>query len=112
MWGKLLRSTPLPPDRCRLTDLSGGRKALWEEIQDHRPRVILTLGHASAKLLLKGRSGFALAPVIGVAHRLEVPWECRVVPAHHPEVLRRRSAAEVRRMVEILTRCKNFNDEE
>lgn len=111
MLEKLLRSAAIDPYDDILFHMGGrgGREGLIEEIRATAPRVIIALGTAPARLLLRGDSKFSLGPLVGLTLPAPDFDGVLVMPAYHPSYLLRHGIAEVRRMVKILKIARRFD---
>lgn len=95
-----------PPDDEEITAC---KTWLWKEIKVVQPLVIVTMGKTAAKLLLNGKSTFAIGKVVGKPQKLAyLSEEQIIVPIFHPSYLLRGNLKEIEETVKILVKIKNY----
>ena len=83
---------------------------LWKELTEIQPRVIITLGGVSSKLLLKVKPSVTMKSIVGEFHKTDY-IQSEIMPCYHPSYLLQHGRDKLEFSVQCLQNAKERCDE-
>ena len=78
---------------------------LWKELTEIQPRVIITLGGVSSKLLLKVKPSVTMKSIVGEFHKTDY-IQSEIMPCYHPSYLLQHGRDKLEFSVQCLQNAK------